>query len=363
MIIVINTQSYSTAYTPFIINSFVELATQQKQHQYIFWLTQPTTIEIPSNCSIQIVREIPTNTLRQKYWYNYKIPSLLKKCKATHYFNLAGIISNRTTVAQYLFLSLPVHEDAIILPIHLQNYYGKNAEEQLNKAKQIITFSPQEKSKIDNYFPPLANKTSVFPLAASTIFTTLFWKQQEEVKIKYTNGNSYFLAYCPSITKDEFTTLLKAFTQFKQWQKSSMHLVIYCSTVSYQIQDLLNSYKYKADVQLMHNVPQQDYADVLASAYAFIYPDTQQYLPLPVLEAMHCQVPTIVSKQLSSILASKSTLVDFNDIKSISSELILMYKDESYRNKLIQEGIAFSLNYNWDITNHELSKIVSEAEF
>jgi glycosyltransferase involved in cell wall biosynthesis len=342
MIIVINTQSYSTAYAPFIINSFVELATQQKQHQYFFWLTQPTTIEIPSNCSIQIVREIPTNTLSQKYWYNYKIPSLLKKCKASHYFNLAGIISNRTAVAQYLFLSLPVHEDAIILPIHLQNYYGKNAEEQLNKAKQIIIFSPQEKSKIDNYFPPLANKTSVFPLAASTIFTTLFWEQQEEVKIKYTNGNSYFLAYCPSITKDEFTTLLKAFTQFKQWQKSSMHLVIYCSTVSYQIQDLLNSYKYKADVQLMHNVPQPEYAAILASAYGFIYPDTQCHLPLPIVEAMQCQVPLISHQALKPILTDTCAYANFSDIKSIAEQLILLYKDEVYRTTLIQMGFNFT---------------------
>jgi hypothetical protein len=48
MIIVINTQSHSPSYTAFIIHSFVELAKQQKLHQFIFWLTQATTIELPN---------------------------------------------------------------------------------------------------------------------------------------------------------------------------------------------------------------------------------------------------------------------------------------------------------------------------
>jgi glycosyltransferase involved in cell wall biosynthesis len=356
MIIVINTQSHSTAYTSFIINSFAELATLQKQHQFIFWVTQPIIIELPNNCSIEIIKQIPTNTLSQKYWYNYKIPSLLKKCKATHYFNLAGVISNRTAIHQYLFLALPVHEDATILPIHLQNYYSKQAAEQLNKAKQIITFSPQEKTKIDNYFPSLANKTNILPLAASNTFTTLFWEQQEEVKIKYTNGNSYFLAYYSSISKNEFTTLLKAFTQFKQWQKSSMHLVIYSSYIPYQIQDLLNSYKYKTDVQLMQHLPPQDYATILASAYAFIYADTQHHLPLPALEAMQCQVPVMLCKALKPVLNDTCAFANFNDIKSIAEQLILLYKDEVYRNRLIQMGFNFistpqSGNSLWEILN------------
>ncbi|MBP6430558.1 MAG: glycosyltransferase [Ferruginibacter sp.] len=356
MIIVINTQSHSSSYTAFIIHSFVELATKQKPHQFIFWLTQATTIELPTNCSIVMVKPIPLNKLSQKYWYNYRIPTLLKKCRATHYFNLAGIISNSTTVHQYLFLSLPANEDATILPLQLQHYYGKTAHEQLNKAKQLITFSTQEKNKIEAYSPSLANKTSILPLAANTTFNTLFWEKQEEIKVKYTNGNSYFLAHYPTITKEEFTTLLKAFTQFKQWQKSSMHLIIYSTAIPLQIQDLLNSYKYKGDVQLMTLLPQKNYADILASAYAFIFADTEHYLPLPVVEAMQCQVSVIMPTALKSVFSEAGAFASFTDIKSIAQQLILLYKDEEYRNTLIQKGFHFttspqSNNTLWEILN------------
>lgn len=358
MIIVINTQSHSTAYISFIIESFVELAKLQKQHQFIFWLIHKLDIELPTNCSVVIIKEIPSNTLSQKYWYNYKIPSLLKKCKATHYFNLAGIISNRTSIHQYLFLTLPVN-DATILPSYLQNYYGKQAAGQLNKANHIITFSSQEKSKLDNYFPSLTNKTSTLPLVAGNLFTTLFWERQEEVKIKYTNGNSYFLAYYSSITKEEFTTLLKAFTQFKLWQKSSMHLIIYSSSIPNQIQDLLNSYKYKADVQLMQHLPQQEYAAILASAYAFIYADEKHYLPLPVLEAIQCQVPVITSTALQPVFEDVCALVNFKDIKSIAQQMILLYKDEIFRNDLISKGFQFASSFNNKSAATVLEEILS----
>jgi hypothetical protein len=304
---------------------------------------------------------ITSNKLAQKYWYNYRIPALLKKCKATHYFNLAGIISNKTSVQQYLFLLLPANEDKTILPIQLQNYYGKKAQEQINKAKQLITFSTQEKNKIDTCFTALANKTSILPLAASTTFSTLFWEKQEEIKVKYTNGNAYFLAHYPSITKSEFTTLLKAFTQFKQWQKSSMHLIIYASTIPYQIQDLLNSYKYKAHVQLMTHLPQKDYTDILASAYAFIFANTEHYLPLPVLEAMQCQVPVIMPTVLETVFSEAGAFANFADIKSIAQQLILLYKDEGYRNTLISNGFNFCNNYNIEKSVLSLTQLIENT--
>jgi hypothetical protein len=356
MIIVINTQSHSTAYTTFILQNFVELATKFTQHQFIFWLTHPAIVAWPTNCSTVTVKEIPTNKISQKYWYNYKIPALLKKCKATHYFNLAGILSNRTPIHQFLFLALPIHQGDTILPLSLQNYYGRKAEPALSKANQVITFSQQEKNKIDTYFPSLAKKTSILPLAPNKVFTTLFCELQEKVKMKYTNGNSYFFAHYTSITKDEFTTLLKAFTQFKQWQKSSMHLIIYSYTLPYQIKDLLNSYKYKTDVQLMQQLPQQEYASILASAYTFLYADIKHYLPLPVLEALQCQVSVLIPNALKPVFNDTCAYAYFTEIKSISEQLILLYKDEAYRNKLIETGFQFisqvkSSNPLWEILN------------
>jgi glycosyltransferase involved in cell wall biosynthesis len=353
MIIVINTNSFSSAYHSFITTTFIHLAKAQPQAKFILLSTQKIAEALPTNCTIEIIKQLAKNKLAKQYYYNYKLPSFLKKIKATHYFAGNGIISSYTKINQYCFLSLPIN-NKVILPENVAKYYGSKAKKKLAVATKIITTSTFEKNKIENYLKLNTEKFETLPLSVPANFTPLFWENQQQVKVEYSKGLDFFLANYTTLSTTEFTTLLKAYTQFKQWQKSSLQLLIYLPTLSIEIEDLYNNYKYKEEVKFIKHINTIEYPKLLASAYAFIFCSTQSYLPLPVLEAMHSQVPVICDSKLKETFGENVTYATFTDIKSISNQLILLYKDEAVRNSLINNAFNFTSSLGLQATTDRL---------
>jgi hypothetical protein len=106
MIIVVNTSTQNTQANSFIVDCFIKLALEQKIHQFIFLVQDEYSIAtiLPNNCSTFIIGKKPKAVIFWKYWYNYKIPSILKKLNAAIYINTNAIVSLRTKVSQFLFL-------------------------------------------------------------------------------------------------------------------------------------------------------------------------------------------------------------------------------------------------------------------
>jgi glycosyltransferase involved in cell wall biosynthesis len=358
MIIVIDTNSFSAAYQSFITTTFIHLAKAQPQAKFILLSTQKITETLPTNFTIEIINQLAKNKLAKQYYYNYKLPSFLKKIKATHYFASNGIISSHIKINQYCFLSLPIN-NKVILPENVAKYYGSKIKKKLAVATKIITTSTFEKNKIENYLKLNTEKVETLPLSVPANFTPLFWENQQQVKVEYSKGLDFFLANYTTFSTTEFTTLLKAYTQFKQWQKSSLQLLIYSPIISVEIEVLYNNYKYKDDVKFINSLNTNEYAKLLSSAYAFIFCSTQSYLPLEILEALQSQVPVICPSTLKETIGENAIYANFTDVKSISNQLILLYKDEAVRNSLINNAFNFTSSLGLQATTDKLLQILN----
>ena len=368
MIIVINTHSLikDDDAANFVAESFIHLAQQHPKHQFIFLAESKNNFNyiLNSNCSVTEIGKAPVNTLLWKYWYNYKIPGVLKRLKANAYISLNGIYCLRTTVPQYMLLQhVSLSDGNSIFSKKITQYYKNNASEYLCKAKKIWITSAAVKHKLATMYSMDEVNIGLLPLAINQNFIPLSWEDQIAIKSNTTNGKDYFLVKSDSLLVENFILLLKAFSKFKRWQKSSLQLII----ISIQNKNIhllkqqLTSYKYKEDVQLLTDITAQDYAKLLAASYAFIYPYFQSNLPIAILQALQCKIP-VVTQNINNInltFADSVEYVNANKIDDIAAKMILLYKDENSRNNLIEKGKTIAANYHWNNTCSTLWEAIS----
>jgi glycosyltransferase involved in cell wall biosynthesis len=81
-----------------------------------------------------------------------------------------------------------------------------------------------------------------------------------------------------------------------------------------------------------------------------IYPSLQEGFGVPVLEAMKCNVAVITSENSAMQEVSKDAALYVNpsDHTDIADKMMLLYKDESLRDRLIQKGLTVSEQYSWE---------------
>jgi len=67
---------------------------------------------------------------------------------------------------------------------------------------------------------------------------------------------------------------------------------------------------------------------------------------------MRCHVPVVTSinSSMQEIAADAALFANPTDHTDIADKMMLLYKDESLRNRLIQKGIERAKEFSWDKT-------------
>src|SRR5690606_25213718 len=91
-------------------------------------------------------------------------------------------------------------------------------------------------------------------------------------------------------------------------------------------------------------------AEVTAAAYALVYPSLFEGFGIPILEAMSCHVPVIVSNASSmpEVAGEAGLLVDPESPDDIAEKMMMVYKDEQLRQKLIEAAKVQKDKFSWD---------------
>ena len=281
------------------------------------------------------VAPVSKNIFSLKFWYRFKLSALLKKYAANIFININSIASLNIDTPQCLLV-------ADIAMLEGLSFSKKDIRSFLNKATTIITFSQFAKNKISKDYFIDEQKIIVFYMAGDNGYLPISETEKEASKEKYASGKEYFLFTGELNTANNLIHLLKAFSFFKKRQKSNMQLVIATKTVlpNNAFIKSLASYKYKDDVKLLFDLPQQELATLTASAYAFVYAPTENNFYLPVVQAMQSCVPVIVSNTIlmNEICGDAALFTDPAVFEHIADKMMLLFKDESKRNELIEKG-------------------------
>ncbi len=372
MIIAVNARfllkDYLEGYGNFIFETCGRLAKKHPEHQflYIFDRAFDPTIITAGNITPVIIGPEARHPILWQYWYNYKLPALVRKYKADVLLSPDGFCSLRTRIPQCLVIHdlAFLHHPAFIKKSHLR-YYKKNTPLFASKAASIATVSEFSKNDLIQQYAIPASKINVVYNGIASAFQPFNWADKESIKSNYTAGKEYFLYIGAIHPRKNLMNLLKAFSLFKKRQKSNMQLLI-AGRLAWdyeQFSESLKTYKYRQDVQLLGYLPQDQLASITAAAYALVYPSFFEGFGVPIVEAMQSGVPVITSNTSSmpEIAGSAALLADPHSISDLAEQMMRIFKDESLRNELIQKGFEQSNKFSWDKTADLLWESILQA--
>lgn len=358
MRIAVNTRfllkDYLEGYGRFTFEIFKRIVEAHPQHEFIFLFDSPFNEDFifTKNVTPVVVGPAARHPLLWKWWYDYKIPSILKKHKADVFVSPDGFCSLRTKVPQITVIHdlAFLHRPKDIPRSHLW-FYKRYTPKFIKKSKALITVSQASQQDIIEHYPEAAGKITVAHNAARQGFQPLNWEQKQLVKEKHTESREYFL-YTGSIhPRKNLVNLLKAFSIFKKWQQSEMKLVL-CGRSAWKneaFQKDLATYKYRNDVHLTGYLPDDELCAVTASAYALVYPSYFEGFGLPVAEAMQSGVPVITTKTpaLMETGGDAALYAPADDIEQLAAQMMAIYKDEHLRAQQIDKGLKQAAKFSW----------------
>ncbi len=346
MVIAINTRILSgdTAAAKLLLHYFNHIAVANPKHQFYFIANDDTLPASPSNnVKNIIIKQRSANPLLWKLWYNYKLPSALKKIKADVLVSADGICSLRTNVAQCVLVN---DVEFLYHPEWFSKRYVSfiktNMPVFLQKAKMVVTFSEAIKNEIISKFAIEENKITVAPYDSNKRYQPLAWEEREKIKENYAGGNEYFLFYGAIHSRNSLTNLLKAFSLFKKRQKSSMQLLLRTDNIpsKNEFVNSLRLYKYRDEIKLIEGLAEEETISIAASAWCAINL-SPLYSDINFLQnALLLEVPVIAgnSPQAKELLANAALYANPFAVDAIAEQLMLVYKDENRRNELVQKG-------------------------
>ena len=345
-------------YSYFLCEVLKRVVKKYSDHEFIFVFDRSYDAEFLFNKNVTAVVTGPgvNNPLLWKLWYDVKIPALLRKHNADIFVSTDGICSLTAKTPQCVI----VHDLSFLnYPSFIKKtdlfFYKRYFKKFLQKANSIITVSEFLKAIVSDQYAVKEEKVIVVHGAAKEIFSPLNENRKEEIKNKYTGGKNYFIYAGDIHPQKNLINLLKAFSGFKKRQKSNWKLVLTGKLdKNYKsFGESIKTYKYRDEVVILTGqLEEKEKAGLLGSAYAFIYPSLKEGFGLAVLEAMNCHVPVLTSPHsaMQEIARDAALYADPADHKDIADKMMLLYKDESLRNGLIEKGKLIAAQYSWDKT-------------
>ncbi len=361
MTIAVNTRfllkNYLEGYGYFIQETFSRIVRNHPEHSFVFIFDRlyEELFLFEKNVKAVIAGPASKQPLLWKYWYDIKIPALLRKYKADVFVSCDGICSLRTKLPQCLVIHdlAFLHHPSFHKKSHL-SFYKKYTPKFLEKTAAIATVSSFSKNDIISQYKIDPDKIDLVFSAAKDLFKPCGDEEKSFIKNKYTDGKEYFLYTGAIHPRKNLMNLLKAFSVFKKRQKTNMKLVL-AGRLAWKYESFtesLKSYKYRDDVVMTGYVDEVELVKITGAAYGLIYPSFFEGFGVPVLEAMKCNVPVITSANsaMQEIAKDAALYINPHSHIDIADKMMLLYKDENLRNQLIEKGRSTAEEYNWDKT-------------
>src|SRR6185437_5908339 len=345
-------------------NVLLPLAFSQPKSTFIFLFDKPLseTIHFPANAVSDVIGPEAGSPVKNKIWYQLKIPMALRKYKAD-IFVTTNYCSLKTKTTKLLIspdLTF-INQLSFVNKKHL-SFYKKYTPLFLNKAGAIVVHSLLAKNQLIDRYKINEQKINVFPVEPDKDFIPLEYEEKESIKEGYAEGNEYFIYKGFIGQQQNLMNLIKAFSAFKKRQKSKMKLIIAGNPgVGYgEFLASLKGYRFKKELKILGDVTKMEIAKITASAYAMVYVPPFETSSAVPLEAMKCDVPVIASSTgaLPEFCGDTALYADPANFKNIAENMMLIFKDEKRRKELIEKGRALTMKFSGEQNLNALFEII-----
>ncbi|MBK7039779.1 MAG: glycosyltransferase family 4 protein [Bacteroidetes bacterium] len=331
------------------------LVINHPEHEFIFFFDRPYDSQFiySDNITPVVLNPPARHPILWYLWFEWSVKFALKKYKADLFISTDGFLTLSTKVPTILvvhdlaFEHFPEH-----LPFKFRYYLQKFTPKFVAKSLHTITVSAYSKQDIIEKYGTDSQKISVVYNGVNNLYKPLSIDEKAKYREQYAQGAEYFVFTGALHPRKNVINLLKAFTLFKKKQRSSMKLLIIGRYAwnSEGIKDLIENHPFKQDVIHYNYMQVDELCNVIGAAYALTFVSFLEGFGIPVLEAIYCNVPVIVSNNssLPEVAGNAGLYVDPTDIEDIADKMCTMYKNEHLRNQLIENCKVQATKFSWD---------------
>lgn len=331
-----------------------ELVTNHPEHHFIFLFDRPfDPAFIPADNVKGIVVQPPArHAVLWWWWFEVAIPRVLKRHKIDvflspdSYCSLSSRVPTVMVCHDIAFCHYPMQ-----VPLHGRVFYRHYVPKYLQRAERIISVSEFTKQDIIRQYQTPAQKIAVACNGVRSVFRVLNEAEKEGIKLQFSQGRDYFFYLGSVHPRKNVARLIQAFDQFKKATPSPIQLLI-GGRMAWQteaIEQALSKAKHREDIHLLGYLDDAQLAKVLGAALALTYPSLFEGFGVPLLEAMHAEVPILTSSSssLPEVAGEAAIIVDPMDVDAISDGLQQIYASPATRKDLIEKGRLQRQNFSW----------------
>jgi glycosyltransferase involved in cell wall biosynthesis len=325
------------------------------EHEFIFFFDRPydPSFIFAPNVTPVVIPPQARHPLLFYMWFEWGVPYMLRKYKADVFLSPDGYMSLSTKVPTCLVIHDLAFEH---YPEHFvrshKMYWRHYSPRFARKAARIATVSTYSKDDIVKHYGINADNIDVVYNGAHAEYRPLSWQEREDAKTKYADGCEYFVFAGALHPRKNIVNLLKAFIAFKKRQRSNMKLVI-VGRYAWKYEEVIEMREempFKDDVKWVGYMHVDELSKVMGGAYALVYPSLFEGFGIPILEALKCEVPAIVSNTsaMPEVAGDAGLLVDPTNVQDIAAKMEMLHKDETLRKKLIEASKEQVRKFSWD---------------
>ena len=298
-------------------------------------------------------------------WFEWAVPAALKKHQADVFFSPDGYLSLRTNVPTLLC----VHDIAFVhfpdlISGAVSRFYHYFTPRYLKKATKIATVSNFVKDDICKHYQIANSKISVTYNGVQAAFSPLSDVEKDRVKSHFSGGKDYFFFVGAVHPRKNLHRLINAFDVFKKQTQSDVKLLI-GGRFAWQtgaVKKAFDESEFQSDIHFLNFVSEKDLPALMGAALAFVWVSLFEGFGIPLLEAMHAEVPIITStvSAMPEIAGDAALLVNPESIDEISQAMAAVCSDTNLRQRLIAAGRQQREKFSWDASAEIIYQMLRE---
>lgn len=306
--------------------------------------------------------------IRRVIWENFFLKKQISKKFQNFIFHSPGYVlpfyfpsPNVVTIHDLITFQFPN-----LCPPHTRWYYQLRIPPTIKKANKIITVSHQVKADIMKYFKLEKDKIEVVHLGVDKAFQPVHNPaRRAALSGKYQLAEKFILFVGVLEPKKNIKGLIEAYHHLLKYSDLPHDLVIVGRKgwKSAELFSLVKDFQLQDKIHFIGFVEEKDLPVLYTLADLFVFPSFYEGFGLPVVEAMSCGTPVVISDRgaLPEVSGGIYPMVDPGHIPSLSEAMFKMISDKTARKAKIAEARDFVKQYSWEKTAAQTNKVYHET--
>jgi glycosyltransferase involved in cell wall biosynthesis len=333
------------------------------QHEFHFLFDRPydPSFITSENITPHILQPPARHPALWLAWFEYAVPQALRRIDADTFYSPDGFLSLRTDVPTLLIvhdLAFEHYPDHV--PLLTRLFYRRFIPRYAKKASRIGSVSQSTATDLAEHYSISPDKIFLAHNGVRPVFQPMKKSQIEAFRTQHTRSKPYLFFVGAMHPRKNIARLIEAYSRFRS-QIQEAPLLVLTGRMAWMTDDIRAAYehcKYKRDILFTGHLNTQDLADYTAAAEMFCYVSLFEGFGVPVLEAMHAEVPLLCSdvSSIPEVAGPAAFYVNPHTVESIATGMVTLWNNPDLKYQLVEKGREQRTNFSWDQTAQNIGE-------